>query len=50
MNSRWVILSAIILTAASLEIAVNSHQKRCMVVYTTNDEDHLKIDIKFPKI
>ena len=36
--------------AVSLELAVNSVQKRCMIVYSTSEDDHLKIDIKFPKI
>ncbi len=46
------LLTFVLLLALSfaIEIAVNSADYRCMVVYSTSNEDHLKIDMKFPKI
>ena len=45
-----MVLALLMLWVNGLEIAVNSVEQRCMIVYTVNEEDHLKVDIKFPRI
>ena len=51
MALRILALCLSLLWAANgLEIAVNSLQQRCMIVYTTTSEEMLKMDIKFPAL
>jgi hypothetical protein len=49
--SKSLIICLLLLGAClSLDVAINSMEHRCMVVYTTSQDDHLKIDIKFSKL
>lgn len=41
------ILFALLIAASSISIAVNSQTERCMVVYSIDPEDYLKIDMRF---
>ena len=50
MGLVGVLLAVAVVGVAGLEMAVSSLGPRCMVVYSTTSDDHLKIDIKFPKI
>jgi hypothetical protein len=51
LMSKALILSLLMLSIAfSLEVAINSNDYRCMVVYSTSEEDHLKLNIKFRKL
>lgn len=49
--SKALILSLLLLSMTfSIEVAINSNDYRCMVVYSTSEEDHLKLNIKFRKL
>jgi hypothetical protein len=50
MQSQLLLCGLLLCSTVALEIAVTSSLPRCMIVYTTNEDDFLKIDIKFPKI
>jgi hypothetical protein len=50
MNKIIVIFLLLITIGHALEISVSSLDYKCMVVYSTSLDDHLKIDMKFPTI
>lgn len=50
MGKILVALLLLAATSLALDVAIHSMDYRCMVVYSVNAEDHLKIDIKFPKL
>jgi len=50
MTQALVVLALIFATSAAIEVVVNSESYRCMVVYSISNDDHLKIDMKFPPI
>ena len=42
-------IASLLLLTHAIELAVSSTDYRCMVVYSTTEEEHLKIDMKFPR-
>lgn len=50
MVKIFVLIAIIIALSTSIELTVNSFDYRCMVAYSSSNEDHLKIDMKFPPI
>lgn len=50
MSKNLLVLALILALSASIEVAVSSAGYRCMVVYSSSSDDHLKIDMKFPPI
>lgn len=50
MNKQLVVCLFLLGTCLCLDIAINSQDYRCMVVYSVNEDEHLKINIKFPKL
>lgn len=42
-----IILGILAVASLAISIPVTSQTDKCMVVYATNAEDYLKIDIKF---
>lgn len=50
MNKILYLLALLAAITNTIEIAVSSQDYKCMVVYSTSLEDHLKIDMKFPAI
>jgi hypothetical protein len=41
------IFAALLVAAYSISIPVSSQNDKCMIVYSSDDDDHLKIDITF---
>ena len=50
MKKIIALLALFIAITNTLEISVSSLDYKCMVVYSTSLDDHLKIDMKFPSI
>lgn len=42
-------LALLAITTHAISIPVNSQTDKCMMVYSSNSEDYLKIDLKFDK-
>lgn len=50
MTKALIVCLVLVGVSLALDIAVNSNDYRCMVVYSTSEDDHLKINIKFPQL
>jgi hypothetical protein len=50
MIGEILILGALVLAASPIGIPLNPMQTRCMIAYTDDNYETLKLDVKFPKL
>lgn len=49
MTIKWVLFLLFVLPAVPISITVSSVKERCMIVSSNNQEQFLKVDLKFER-